>query len=139
VALPSAICCSRSVKHKLFLFALGFMWLLAACVPAASGRTPPRAVNGVLDLRDWDFARDGPVKLDGEWAWYWGQLLTPQDFPASDAAPPPPPTGLYRVPSAWNGRTVQGHTLTSDGYATFRLTIKLPRGSKAGRRHPEIR
>ena len=29
--------------------------------------TSPVAVNGVIDLRDWDFEKDGEVNLDGEW------------------------------------------------------------------------
>ena len=40
----------------------------------------PFAVNGVLDLTQWDFDRDGAVSLDGEWDFYWQQLLVPDDF-----------------------------------------------------------
>lgn len=29
--------------------------------------TSPVAINGVIDLRDWDFEKDGEVNLDGEW------------------------------------------------------------------------
>jgi hypothetical protein len=28
-------------------------------------------VDGVLDLRSGDFARDGAVNLEGEWLFYW--------------------------------------------------------------------
>jgi diguanylate cyclase (GGDEF)-like protein len=46
------------------------LFLLSAC---ASRTVPPQpnAEEGVLDLRNWDFARDGPVKLDGDWTFYW--------------------------------------------------------------------
>lgn len=40
-----------------------------------STKVPPVAVAGVLDLRDWDFKVDGIVKLDGEWEFYWNQLI----------------------------------------------------------------
>lgn len=39
--------------------------------------TMPKANNGVLDLRNWDFKRDGMVKLDGEWEFYENKLLSP--------------------------------------------------------------
>ena len=61
------------------LFCL-FLFFLNACSQQYSGKKQPKAINGVLDLRDWDFDKDGPVKLDGEWEFYWKQLLFPKDF-----------------------------------------------------------
>ncbi|MBC2579416.1 response regulator [Clostridium sp. DJ247] len=40
----------------------------------------PVAVKGVIDLRNWDFNKDGLLKLDGQWEFYDKQLLTPKDF-----------------------------------------------------------
>ena len=40
----------------------------------------PRAVQGILDLRGWDFGKDGVLSLEGEWEFYWQQLLAPGDF-----------------------------------------------------------
>ncbi len=54
----------RSFAH----FAV-FAWLsliLAGCTHKPT-KPPPRVVDGVLDIRDWDFERDGPVRLDGDW------------------------------------------------------------------------
>ncbi len=36
----------------------------------------PRAIDGILDLRNWDLNTDGSVKLEGEWDFYWLKLLT---------------------------------------------------------------
>ena len=46
---------------------MGLGLLLSSCV-AESKREAPVAVNGVIDLSDWDFERDGPVELKGEWS-----------------------------------------------------------------------
>ena len=46
--------------YRLILMGLGL--LLLSCV-AESKREAPTAVNGVIDLSDWDFERDGPVEL----------------------------------------------------------------------------
>jgi hypothetical protein len=60
---------------------------LAACTPVQVVTPPqPQAVAGVLDLLNWDFARNGVVNLNGAWEFYWEQLLTEADFTAS---PPP--------------------------------------------------
>jgi two-component system sensor histidine kinase ChiS len=40
----------------------------------------PVAKSGVIDLRGWDFSKDGMLKLDGEWEFYKGKLLAPMDF-----------------------------------------------------------
>src|SRR5690606_15241506 len=50
---------------------------------SSPGRTAaaatPRATAGHLDLSQWDFDKS-PVFLDGEWEFYWNQLLDSQDF-----------------------------------------------------------
>ncbi len=44
--------------------------VLPACTPRALP-PQPKVQEGVLDLRNWDLALNGPVKLDGDWAFYW--------------------------------------------------------------------
>ncbi len=79
-------------------------------------------MNGILDLRSWDFAKDGAVNLSGEWEFYWEQLLTSADFSGST---PPTQTGLMHIPVSWQGFSVNNQPLGSDGYATFRLTVRF--------------
>jgi len=56
--------------------------LLCVCACKQQSKTiiAPLAAKGVLDLTNWDFERDGPVNLTGEYEFYWNQLLNPQDF-----------------------------------------------------------
>lgn len=52
------------------LAAMLFAFLLAALLPfagASSGMEQPRAKDGVLDLRNWSFERDGALLLNGAW------------------------------------------------------------------------
>lgn len=75
-------------------------FILTGCtgIGNATAQTP-RAVNGTLDLRAWDFAADGPVALNGEWGFYWRGLQTSQGF----IDPSPPQRGrLIPVPSPWD-------------------------------------
>lgn len=78
------------------------------------------AKNGVLDLVNWDMKENDILKLDGEWEFYWGQLLTPEDFYKSKVQNK---TGFIQVPSAW-GKKV-GNIMTDEkGAATYRLVIQ---------------
>jgi PAS domain S-box-containing protein len=88
-----------------------------------NGEARPLVVQGVLDLAGWDFGRRGSVDFIGECEFYWNQHLKPADF---DAMPPPRPTGFIPVPGFWNGYRLNGAELSGDGYATYRLTIRLP-------------
>jgi hypothetical protein len=84
------------------------MPILAICALAASfalGCTPPKdakprpvASKGVLDLRQWNFEKDGPIDLTGEWEFFWKQLLEPADFKTNSNSFPNSGAGLRPAP-----------------------------------------
>jgi two-component system, sensor histidine kinase ChiS len=101
----------------------------------------PSAIQGVLDLRDWDFEKDGVVQLKGEWEFYWNELLDPNNPISSPKEADPNKNSLepnsklsneqstqpksityLTVPSQWNKL---GYPI--NGYATYRLRILLPK------------
>ncbi len=60
------------------------MMMLILAVGACSGVThlkdnQPRAVKGEIDLSQWDFEKNGPAWLKGEWYFFPG-LIKPEDF-----------------------------------------------------------
>ena len=73
--------------------------------------------NGRLDLAGWDFGVDGNLKLDGNWEFYWDQIIMPEEFTDSS----PLMTGTYPVPLYWT--KYSGLNLPSKGDATYRLII----------------
>src|SRR5262245_34291685 len=95
---------------------------LPACTQNARSKAAPTAVQGTLALLDWNFAHDGPIRLSGEWEFYWQRLLPPEAFSHQD---PPLRTGFIRVPGSWNGYEVAGQKISGYGYATYRLHIAL--------------
>jgi signal transduction histidine kinase len=113
------------LPRRLILSAL----LLALLLPGLSWAKapPPISLQGMLDFSEWDLSADGPVKLDGEWEFYWGQLLTPDDFtnPSSLGA-----TSFIPIPSAWNDFQMDDVRIESVGYATFRLRIHPGQANK---------
>lgn len=78
----------------------------------------PAPVKGILDLRNYDLS-SRPVSLNGEWEFYWDQLL----HPASSFNQP----DFVNFPSLWKKQKVNGKNLPSQGYATYALTILLPK------------
>jgi PAS domain S-box-containing protein len=112
---------SNLLNYLLFLI-ISPLLFFAACRYDFQKRIPPKAVNGVLDLTDWDFKRDGPVNLSGQYEFYWKQHLKPMDF---SKATPPKKTGFIKVPGYWNSYKLEGKNLPGNGYATYRLKILL--------------
>ncbi|WPC40540.1 ATP-binding protein [Clostridium sp. JS66] len=80
----------------------------------------PVAKSGVLDLRDWNFKKQGIVKLDGQWEFYYKQLLTPEDFKVEQKVKK---TGLINIPGSFKNYKFGNEKLNSQGYATYRLKV----------------
>ena len=40
----------------------------------------PTAKLGQIDLRAWDFEKQGRIQLYGEWEFYYNHLFTPEEF-----------------------------------------------------------
>jgi len=96
-------------KHLVFLLLLGLL------VEVKASPEQVVAKQGVLDLRNSDLTKG--VTLDGEWEFYWQELLPTVDNEQ----------GQYvKFPSLWNGLEVDGERLGGLGYATYRLQILLP-------------
>ncbi|MCZ8513536.1 sensor histidine kinase [Paenibacillus filicis] len=85
----------------------------------------PKVIQGELDLSGWDFARDGNVRLNGEWAFYWQRLVGPEEFHSPEA---PAPSLYAEVPASWNHLKVDGRRVPSEGFATYCMTLKLKPG-----------
>jgi PAS domain S-box-containing protein len=98
------------------------LFLIIGCKPNILDRTVPEIVNGVLDLSDWDFDKDGPVELSGKWEFYWKAHLMQEDFTDEN---PSAMSGVIKVPGTWNGFEVNGEKISAEGYATYRLRILL--------------
>ncbi|MBW9149274.1 diguanylate cyclase [Clostridium sp. CM028] len=83
--------------------------------PNASSNIPSQ--KGVLELTNWDFHKDGYTSLDGQWQFYWQQLLSPKDFTNNSPLP-----SYIEMPMPWNK---YNKNYDSNGYATYSLTINL--------------
>ena len=76
-------------------------------------------VNGVLDLKNWESDRDGVLRLNGQWDFYWERLLSHQEVTADS----PKPDLTVDVPSIWNSYKINGKGLPGFGYGTYLLKV----------------
>lgn len=80
--------------------------------------------DGVLDLREYSFENEGPIRLDGNWNFLWQQLTSmPQDFlnESGDAL------STFPVPGKWSPEFSREIPDDGLGYASYHLKILLPR------------
>lgn len=70
---------------------------------------------------------DELIKIIGKWELYWEQLLEPEDFKNNPNLKPV----LVDVPSPWRYYEINGESLPSWGYATYRAKIKIENTTKA--------
>jgi signal transduction histidine kinase len=113
----------------------------------SGNKISPRAEKGVLDLRDWNFEKDGIVKLDGEWEFFWGETLSLREIENRKICSTETEINcksfdnevkenLITIPRNWNGKKIkktvnsierysEDETIKSFGFATYKLKILL--------------
>ncbi len=91
---------------------------LFACRPYSDREAVP-AQRGTLNLSQWDFRRDGPLELNGDWAFAWQRLEIPAPNPGKST---PADVEYLTVPSDW---TRPGRP--ASGYGVYSLEVRLPR------------
>jgi len=107
----------RFILTLIFLLAICTAFFFALSMPRGMGNY--RAINGTLDLTNADFSHTRH-NLDGEWDFFFAELLTPEDFINGTATD----RTTIDVPGSWH---TSGYPLY--GYATYRLIIKTDQPS----------
>lgn len=100
------------------LFLVSFFF---ACGRPANQNAQHRVLAGGMDLQKHDFINGGSVDLDGEWEYYPGELVNPEDLVKKQG---------YRkfaaLPRSFNSYTSPDLRLPAASSATYRLTLQLP-------------
>ena len=76
----------------------------------------PTYGQAVLDFSEHDFAM-GKARLNGQWEFYWDQLLSPDDLKSGS-----PRGELLHVPFSW----ARDGKYSNLGKATYRVKVRLP-------------
>ncbi len=85
-----------------------------------TGSDKPAVINGVLDLGNRDFQKDGSIEINGLWEFYPGMLLRPGDFKKNEKH-----NGLsyIKVPGMWRSQSWLDSSFPAKGASTYRLNI----------------
>lgn len=113
------------LSAKKFLPAAAIILTLFIFLSCSSAEVP-QAENGVLDARSWKPQQDGMLDLRGDWEMYWMEFIDPTtdyrtthtDITSKD------PVFVYQ-PALWNTVDHPAGPLPAEGYASFRLRVKL--------------
>ncbi|WP_183559485.1 ATP-binding protein [Mucilaginibacter sp. SP1R1] len=85
---------------------------------SAPSHDTPVARGAVINLRNQNF--NNLIDLRGEWLFNWHELISP-------GAPAPGNGILVNFPELWSNEQQAGQKLPAFGYATYRLTVLLPK------------
>ena len=108
------------MRYNLLTILLFVIVLTSGCKAPDPKKGYAKAQAGFVDLSNWDFEKDGIIKLDGGWEFYWMKLYTPSDFDTLKLKPE-----LIDQPTNWIVKKINGQNLPNFGYATYRLKIKI--------------
>ena len=115
----------KPIHRFRYLICLGLLLLL---LPACAVQPPVddsfQAEQGVLDLEDYQAVEGELLPLAGEWAFYWKQLFSLDEWGESLAMNEDETAVFAHVPDDWQDYTINGDPLPTEGYATFALQIK---------------
>jgi signal transduction histidine kinase len=102
--------------NRKLAFLAGFFLLIIIQTSCHFSETAPVAQNGVLDLRAWDFNREGNISLTGAWEFYSEKLLTPDSVL--------PKGVMLKVPGNWNDlNKTKSFWNQGNSYGTYHLKI----------------
>ncbi len=113
----------RRVKTMLRCVATLALIIIAVSGCGREDGARPTAARGVLDVRDWNFERQSPLVLQGQWVFFWHKLIPPSADRSVEG------TGYLNAPGVWTGQSFGGQKLPEHGFATYRLRVLLPQAS----------
>lgn len=90
------------------------------------GTTGGVAIDGIMDLREWNSQADKSIELNGQWEFYWEELLEPHELESQRRQD----KKYINVPGSWNSYVVGGKSVGGDGFATYKLTILVPQDTE---------
>ncbi len=109
------------LKNRLYLFPCFLFVVTLMCFYAAHAQPKENltATKGIIDLRQVDLSKKS-IPLSGEWAIYWKRILTPKDTALTA-------DGFVPFPALWTNTVLHGSKLPHLGYASYTLTVLLPK------------
>jgi len=110
-------------KYKQVIIVAILVCLFAAFVSYLLQPGPNPVQLGSSNFSKFDFKKNGTVRLNGDWEFYWNKLLYHEDFISPN---PPVPDTFFHVPGSWVEIKAGDKNYPDMGYGTYRSTIIIP-------------
>lgn len=104
-----------------FFLQIAFYIPIVIILSCSSGNLSTGMKDGILDLKTWNRTKKKIHKLDGEWNFFWGELLSSKEI--QERIQSKKEIGKLYVPSPWNGQVWKGNSLPGHGFGTYHLRI----------------
>lgn len=104
--------------RRLFRTIVVLSFALAAIAAKSQNLRP--VGQGRLDLRQWNMQQQPVISLNGEWSFYWNQLIQWSDIQIITNS------AFINFSRPWNEQFVAGKHVPSLGYATYAAEVFLP-------------
>ncbi|OFV71655.1 sensor domain-containing diguanylate cyclase [Acetobacterium wieringae] len=118
----------RSISLTLILIILFF---LGGC-SIQEATIEKKSENGRLDLTQFNIKNE-IIPLDGDWAFYWNQLLEPANIDQGTLS------AYVPFPSSWNKYQIDDEKIPGSGYATYRLKFTAADNQILALKIPKVR
>ena len=109
---------SIGIKYIMIFTIVIFLWVTVSTrmsLKEFKAENYPRAASGTIDFSKWNFDRQEPTNIDGEWQVYNGQFLSLKEI----LEKPEKDLKYGTVPMNWNS-----YDEDSAGFATYMLSIE---------------
>lgn len=120
------------IKRSIVLSIIFLMLFLLGGCSAQPTEIEKKAENGRLDLTQYDL-NNQIIALDGDWAFYWNQLLEPANIDQGTLS------AYVPFPSSWNKYQIDDEKIPGSGYATYRLKFTAADNQILALKIPKVR
>ncbi len=105
---------------KVKILHIGLFIILLLLINSCINKKRIIAEKGVIDLKDWDFEKNGIIRLDGEWEFFNNELLNPIELKEKSTS-----DVFVLMPGRW--RNIKDKKIKIDryGFVTYRMKVLL--------------
>lgn len=119
-------------KRSIALTLISIMLFFLGGCSVQEATIEKKAENGHLDLTQYDL-NNQIIALDGDWAFYWNQLLEPASIDQGTLS------AYVPFPSSWNKYQIDDEKIPGSGYATYRLKFTAADNQILALKIPKVR
>lgn len=112
-----------------------------SCTPT---KNKPHIINGILDLRNWDFKKDGSIDTEGYWQFHFNDFLSGNEFETKKIETYSWVPGVWKrgfltkkpndnvtLKKSAHNKIWNGIKLSSTGYASYNIKVLFPPHQKS--------